>query len=137
MKKRKKPVRLLPKAIKILRDSGWCAGVAERRYGGFSHDYLGFADIVAIKAGHGPAAIQVTTAHNAASHRAKIDSCPGAVRWREERGRVELWLFHKRGARWLLDREIVVGPLRHPSWRCVGSDVALRIGAGDDYSWVG
>jgi len=51
MKKLSKKVKLLPitRSVRKLRDDGWLADIAERKQGPFSKDFLGFADIVALK----------------------------------------------------------------------------------------
>lgn len=79
-KKRRKPVRLDALTVKWLEARGWCAGIVERRYGRFSHDWKGFADILAVKKDRATVGVQVCRDTTRAEHVEKLltgDGAPG------------------------------------------------------------
>jgi hypothetical protein len=111
-----------PKAMAILKRCGYVGGVVERSYGGFSHDWCGFADIMVCRVARsedltgtmiendvddtvnfdGMLAVQSCTSNNLAQHIHKVlhdDSKKGVVRreslreFLESGNRFEIWSF--------------------------------------------
>lgn len=80
--------------VDALRTEGWAADLVERRFGGFAHDYLGFADIIALKGGIA-LAVQATSSVHVKDRYDKIRVLPGTRKWLTEGGLLAIWGWHK------------------------------------------
>lgn len=62
------------RSLKLLRDDGWTAEIVERwnPHSRTRHDLFGFVDLIAVKAGHKPLLVQVTSGSNTAARIQKI-----------------------------------------------------------------
>lgn len=90
-----KRVTTAGKSLTLLRELGYVAGSVERRYGGFSYDFLGGIDIIAIK-GDETLAVQTTSVNCGPEHLKKLQSLPEMKLWLLGRGRrLELWTWKR------------------------------------------
>jgi hypothetical protein len=91
--------------LKTLRKSGYIADIAEY-WNSFSRkrkDLFGFIDIVAVVDSEFPEpilAIQATSYGNISARVKKIKGIPAAKRWLQSGGKIEVWGWHKVGARY-------------------------------------
>jgi hypothetical protein len=107
-KRRRKPVNLALKTVEWFEAKGWCAGVVERAFGGFRHDYKRFADIIAIREGK-PIGIQVCRDTGLSEHRKKLtegDGAPGVRQWLAAGGGVAIFSWDKRRQVRMKGREV-------------------------------
>ena len=94
--KRKKVSKLLPvtRSVRRLQELGWVADIAERKMGVLSRDWCNFADIVAIRPGHGgPRVIfvQATGHTNVSSRVNKVRESEEAMRCILSGCEVQVW----------------------------------------------
>lgn len=104
------------RSLAVLRKDGWTVGVVERFIpgAGVRQDFLGFADILAVKPGYRTLAIQACVTGDVPKRMAKIRAEPRARTWLECQHDIEVWGWAKRGPRgkrktWTLTRALV-GP---------------------------
>jgi hypothetical protein len=103
-----------------LKELGFTADKVERRnpvMRHVTHDYCGFADIVACREGVGILFIQACAGSSHSARRAKIMAEPRAVRVARAGGKIEVWSWAKQGARgerkaWTLRREDLSAELK-------------------------
>lgn len=86
--KRKHPFNANVATRDWLEERGWVGGVVERRFGKFTHDLLGFIDLVFIKKRMPPAGVQATTSDNYAKHLVKLQekAIKGVTAWLSQGG---------------------------------------------------
>ena len=109
-KKRKAPFQSNAAALNWLRDHGWVCDTVERQNGPFKFDYLGFADIMALRKGIA-LLVQVTTTGGGgfAARVTKILASRWARRWMDEGGMILVFGFGKIAGKWGLKRLEVFG----------------------------
>ena len=101
-------------SVDWLRSHGWTADLAERRNKFGSLDYLGFGDVVALRAGI-PLIVQATMEGKTKERIDKMRPLPGLRSWLDNGGFVVVWgwgkVKRKRGGTafsWRLKRRIPV-----------------------------
>jgi hypothetical protein len=79
-------------SLRHLREEGWSADIVERRipHANITHDWLGVADIIAIKGGE-TLAVQATSASNVSARVKKIADSPNVAAIREAGIRIEVY----------------------------------------------
>jgi hypothetical protein len=87
------------RTLALLREEGWAAGVVERRLPRcpVSVDWLGLADVIAVRAG-AVLAVQATSGDHHAARRAKALAEPRLRVLLASGMRFEIWSWSKRGA---------------------------------------
>ena len=90
--------------LKALRDEGWHAEICERWIPGANirKDLWGFADILCLRAGSVPLAVQCTSASNVAARIKKITESPLLALVRASNIAIEVWGWRKgKDGKWI------------------------------------
>jgi hypothetical protein len=97
-----------------LRADGWLASVVERwnAHARIRQDLFGFIDVLAIRPGSPPLAVQATTTKNQAARLAKALALPELRTWLAAGCAFEVWGWSKKGPRgrrklWEVTRRVV------------------------------
>src|SRR5688572_17225592 len=88
------------RSLNLLRSEGYTVGVVERRvpFSPITQDFLGFADILAVRSGDvGVLAIQTTSGSNRSARYKKICASANALVWLEAGNRIEIHGWVKKG----------------------------------------
>ena len=94
------------RSLKRLRDAGWLAEVVERWIPRINirKDLFGCIDLLAIREGQPPLAIQTTTMSNRGSRIKKAGSLTAIQVWLATGSRFEVWAWRKLGNKYALAR---------------------------------
>jgi len=95
------------RTLQLLRSEGWLPQVVERYlpHARVRQDFLGFADVLAIRPGDGILAVQCTTSSHASNRLHKAQQLPALRTWLECGFRFEVWGWQMRGKRWTVHKE--------------------------------
>jgi hypothetical protein len=102
------------RTLKRLRQHGYACDVAERFIAAVQRkkDLLGFADVVAVKAGEPILAVQATSLGHVGDRLRRCTARPELHAWLKAGGRFAVWGWFNRGGRWgMKEVEVRVGDL--------------------------
>jgi len=114
--KRKKPVRVASRSLKLLRDDGWIAQVVEQTIPRvfIKRDYIGCIDIIAFHPDrHITMGVQVTTAAHMSDHVKKILAEPRVEKWIQCGNKMVVHAWSKKGKKdsrklWTMTERIIL-----------------------------